>query len=273
MTKLAFLGIAAALAGAVFAPLSRGDRSSSCGQSGWAVTAQGSPQLGSAGYYTWHDAQGWHLRLKADAGAKLKGRVSANALLGLSRTTPTLRRVLKAQARAFSFSLTATDAAQGIDFKAACASKLNFAFGATSSSKPASGTSSLPVFLGVKGQAPATSFGLSRPAVAGIAGRIMVSGNCPWAIGPGVNCTPAKPAQGSVRIETAASSREGGGGGEFVKTVQSDADGNFSTDLAPGHYLLIVEKEAGYPVPKPSVIDVEAGVVTDVVLLLDSGVR
>jgi hypothetical protein len=37
--------------------------------------------------------------------------------------------------------------------------------------------------------------------------------------------------------------------------------------------MLVVEKASGYPVPKPSVVDVEAGVVSQVTLTLDTGIR
>jgi hypothetical protein len=34
-----------------------------------------------------------------------------------------------------------------------------------------------------------------------------------------------------------------------------------------------VEKASGYPVPKPLAVDVEAGVVSQVTLILDTGIR
>jgi hypothetical protein len=59
-----------------------------------------------------------------------------------------------------------------------------------------------------------------------------------------------------------------------VKRVESDKQGRFSTGLPAGYYVLVVEKSAsGYPVPKPSVVDVEAGVVSQVTLTLDTGIR
>src|SRR6266568_2171992 len=130
MKRLIWLGITAVIAGAAVAPLAGADRSGLCGQSGWATTAQGSRQLVSAGYYTWHNRQGWHLRLEGDARATLKGRVSADARLGISQATLALRRALKVQSRSFSFTLARSNGTEGIDFKAACASKLNFVFGA-----------------------------------------------------------------------------------------------------------------------------------------------
>jgi hypothetical protein len=75
-----------------------------------------------------------------------------------------------------------------------------------------------------------------------------------------------------VRIETAPSGR--GNTGHVVARVKSDGNGNYSTDLAPGQYVLVAEKsDGGYPTAKPSNLNVEAGVVTLVDLYLDSGIR
>jgi hypothetical protein len=54
----------------------------------------------------------------------------------------------------------------------------------------------------------------------------------------------------------------------------SDPEGRFQIKIAPGHYVLIVASDhSGFPMPKPSVVDVESGVTTQVELLLDSGIR
>jgi len=272
MKRLVCMAAGLVSAGVVFAPLSPGAATTACGQSGWAATAQGAPRVAASGYYTWHDAAGWHLRFKG-AGPSIAGRISTNAPIGLVRATPRLRSALKAGSRGFSFRLAATRGMEGVDFRASCASRLNVAFGAAVSASAAK----LPVFLGATGPAPAPTFQLTRPALAdtgGVAGSIVVTGTCPGAVGPGHTCPPPQPMQGTVRIETVAATRGGPGGGELVKTVDSDANGNFSTDLAPGTYSLVVEKETpGYPVPVPSIVTVQAGVVTDVVLTLDGGAR
>jgi hypothetical protein len=57
-----------------------------------------------------------------------------------------------------------------------------------------------------------------------------------------------------------------------VARVRSDAGGNYSADLAPGRYLLVVEK-SGYAAQKPHPVTVEAGIVTLTDLFLDSGIR
>jgi hypothetical protein len=75
-----------------------------------------------------------------------------------------------------------------------------------------------------------------------------------------------------VRIETAPTGR--GSTGHVVARVKSDVNGNYSTDLAPGQYVLAVEKSGGgYPTSKPSNLNVKVGVVTLVDLYLDSGIR
>jgi hypothetical protein len=48
----------------------------------------------------------------------------------------------------------------------------------------------------------------------------------------------------------------------------------FAATLQPGHYVLVVERSTSEsPLPKPLVVDVEAGVVSQVALALDTGIR
>jgi hypothetical protein len=241
------------------------ERAGSCGQSGWPAIANGSPEMVSDGYYAWHNAHGWHLRLLAGGGVRLSGRVIADAQIGLSSTSTTVRKGLSTGSRTLSFSFAGTGTATRIDFKAHCASKLGFHFGRA-------GSGELRVFLGEKGQAPTPSFRLQRPAHMGIAGRILIGPTCPVVTD---SCPPAKLGHGTVRVETAPGSRGGGGStGRLVKLVKSDRHGNFATMLPAGRYTLVVEKTgSGYPLPKPSVVDVEAGVMSQVTLVLDTGIR
>src|SRR5260221_11201752 len=99
--KLICLGVAAALAGGAFVALSRGDRGTVCGQSGGAAAAQGAPKMAPAAYYAWHDGRGWHLRIKGNGRSTVTGGVSADAGLGLVRSTSGIGRVLKVHARSF----------------------------------------------------------------------------------------------------------------------------------------------------------------------------
>jgi hypothetical protein len=275
--RFAYIGAAAVAAIVtimILASLGGHDHAGSCGQSRWPAIADGSPRMVSDGYYTWHKARGWHLRLRAAAGVSLTGRVSANARIRLSGASATARKGLKARGRALSFSFAGTRAAESINFTTPCASKLSFELGSTAApgnpTGPAPGSANLPVFLGARGKAPTPSFRLLRPALTGVAGRVLIGPTCPVVTN---SCPPAKPAQRTVRIETAPRSKEAGGS-RLVKLVHSDRRGNFAATLRPGHYLLVVDKSASqYPLPKPLVVDVEAGVMSQVTLALDTGIR
>jgi hypothetical protein len=230
--------------------------------------------MGSDGYYTWQNSRGWHLWLKAGAGVKLSGRVTANARIKLSNASTTARKGLKAHGRALSFGFAGTGVAESIDFTTPCASRLSFRFGPTAPpgnpTGSAPGAADLPIFLGARGKAPTPSFRLLRPALTGVAGQILIGPTCPVVTN---SCPAAKPGHGTVRIEAAPPSR-GARSGRFVKRVQSDRRGNFAAILRPGQYALVVEKNASeYPLPKPLVVDVEAGVMSQVTLALDTGIR
>jgi hypothetical protein len=277
--RIRYLSVVALALGTIAVPMSLalGSRSaiagSRCGERGWAATATGKPVADSSAhdssFLVWHDSRGWHVHVTASsASSALAGQVDADAHLRIVAVGSSLRSGLQAGPRALSFHIAA-GVLGSLDFTASCATRLRFRLGTASATK--SPLSPIPVYLGWRGRAPATSFQLTRPAVTGVAGRIIVGPTCP-AIGPGSNCPPAKAGHGTVRIETAASSRDGSG--QLVKRVQSDAGGNFRANLSPGRYLLVVESSGtGYPVPKPSVVDVEAGVVTQVILVLDTGIR
>jgi hypothetical protein len=276
--------LASLLVGATAAaPVAAGGSASSCSSSGWAATAAGKPAaLASASepsFFVWRDPEGWHLGVKgASSAAPLAAHVLSSAPLHVGDATPGLRAGLHTSLRAISVRI-ASGGAQQVDFTAPCARSVTFRLGPAQTASGSGGGAAIPAgqrspraYLGAVGSAPAMSFQLSRPAVTGVSGRILVGPTCP-VIGPGAKCPPAKSASGTVRVETAATTR-GGAGGELVTRVQSDADGHFSVNLAPGRYLLVVEKATpGYPVPKPSIVDVEAGVVSDVILVLDTGIR
>jgi hypothetical protein len=269
-----------------------GARGLTCGQGVWAVTAAGTPRAmanGGSGYYAWYDAAGWHLRLRGDAGATLTGKVSSSAPVRTSRTSSTVQSGLKVGARSLSFTFPATGRVETIDFASTCARKLDFQLGpATVATASASGggvpqpgaptlpgkptaTPVLPVFLGAQGRAPGSAFELGRPIATGISGRIVVGPTCPVE-NPQNPCQP-KPASGAVRIERAATTK-GGAAGQVVGTARSDSQGFFTADVAPGRYLLVVVLDKpGFPLAKPSIADVQAGVVTKVTLLLDTGIR
>lgn len=277
-----FAVVSASTAFGSHATSSFGEQRTVCRDSGWPSSAQGLPAAlrGTAqGYFLWHDVRGWHLRLRAGSTGKLEGNVSANARIRVLGSTPAARLGLKAGASGFSFRLSGTGKGEGIDFAAACARRLTLNFGGSPASGavasgapiPAGYTSPTTVFLGARDPAPAASFKLIRPAATGVEGDILVGPDVP--VCPSTGCPPGKHVQGIVRIETASQTR-GGPGGQLVAMVPTDAQGHFTAQIPPGHYLLaVVKDDPGFPIPKPSVIDVEGGVVTQVILLLDTGIR
>jgi hypothetical protein len=257
----------------------------SCPGSEWPTTAENTPALlgsGPAGYYVWHDRAGWHLRLKGQTGTVYSGRVVADAQLRVVHVDPAIASSLTAQKDRFSFRITGSGSVRAIDFRASCAGRLAFAFGtqtgasqAPTSGRPAhlgGGPAATSVFLGARGRAPAVAFALDRPASTGIEGRALIGPTCP-VVKP--SCPSAKPAQGTVRIETASTSKDGSGG-RLVATVETSSDGLFRTEVPPGRYVAtFVETRSGPGPggPRPAVVDVESGVVSDVVIQIDTGIR
>jgi hypothetical protein len=104
----------------------------------------------------------------------------------------------------------------------------------------------------------------------------MIAGpTCP-VVGPGANCPPANGVQGTVEIDTDPSSRSSPGGAP-VKAVSSDSSGNFSADLAPGAYTLTGRSSGPQPpagtMSRSESVRVESGVVSQVTLAFDTGIR
>lgn len=115
--------------------------------------------------------------------------------------------------------------------------------------------------------------GSEAPATApttGVDGRVIAGPTCP-VVTP--DCPPAKPVETTVLVETAPDTRASGSG-ELVKSIPSDANGRFATDLAPGDYVLTTEPSgSGYPLPKSVTVHVEPDAVSHVTLALDTGIR
>ena len=235
-----------------------------CSDRGWAGTASGKPAALSTpdgrSFYVWRQKREWHLDVRgATRSAPLSGRVQANAPLRVV-TASGVRPALSARARRLVINTEASRLAS-VAFTASCATRLDFKLGV---GQP----SSLRIFLGAQESAPASAFRLSRPASTGVAGRILLTSLCP--VGGGT-CPAPKPTEGTVRIETVTG--KGGGGGQVVARANSDGNGNYAAEIPPGRYQLIAENSGGYPVAKPSVATVEAGVVTQTDVYLDSGIR
>jgi hypothetical protein len=245
---------------------------STCSGGVWPGTARGTPDAlassGSYAVYTWVGRGVWHVRVKGSPSLPLTGQVSANTQVRVVGSTASMRLTLDRTGKRLTFGVTGTRAVESLDVIASCASRVHFAFGSSSSSAALQPR----IYLGTRGQAPTPAFDLARPATTGVAGRILVGPTCPVAGFPG--CPPAKAMQGTVRIEQAPTSRGGGSPGSVVARVPSDANGNFSASLAPGHYMLVVEASSdNFPRPRPSLVDVHTGVISDVVLVLDTGIR
>ncbi len=123
-------------------------------------------------------------------------------------------------------------------------------------------------------RAPATNLRVTRPAVTGIGGRLLGGSNCP--VGGVADCQPPHPVQGKIRIDAVSGTRDNPAPPSLVAIVDTDAWGRFRTaELNPGRYLLtpVVDDPSGFPVAKPVEVEVKAGVVTHVDVILDNGIR
>ena len=119
--------------------------------------------------------------------------------------------------------------------------------------------------LGRGRDAPTTDLILRRPPETGVAGRVIRGPTCP-VVGP--QCPPQpQPAPGGIQIDTFVGDR---GDSSYVKTITTDDRGRFETDLDPGRYVLTPEQG---PASRPSVVSVDAGVISDVELTVDTGIR
>jgi hypothetical protein len=233
-----------------------------CATRSWPGIASGSRQLasGHAGVDVSQRRETWRVALRNDSSHALGLAVSANARLVSLRSTPLLRSRLTRTRRAFSASLAGRSGTQRVSFSAPCASRISFGF------------TNAQVSLGSH-RAPAHSFELRRPPVTGVAGRIIAGPTCPI-VRPG--CPQARAVPGVVEIRTAPATRNSPPG-QAVKSVASDSHGRFATDLAPGTYLLIAEPKTPQPTGAatsiPVTVEVEQGVVSQVLLSFDTGIR
>jgi hypothetical protein len=261
--KVAAVTAVGAMASAAIA-LGGGSAASSgpgCGHGAWPESAAGAPHrsisANGSSYDVWRGGTGWHVGLEANMRGVLAGAVSADARLTVVHATRAAGSALRRTTRAFSFRFAGTGARQEIRFAAPCAHRLSFRF--------AGGT----IRLG-SGSAPAPSFEVRRPPATGVEGRIIAGPTCPI-VTP--NCPPAKPAQANVRIETAPETR-GSGAGQLVQSVTSGSNGAFSANLAAGDYIVAATPATSGSLLGRSVrVHVEAGVVTQITLALDTGIR
>lgn len=204
----------------------------------------------------------WQLRLHPGAGQSLATSVTADSRLAALRSSPGVRAVLRRTARTVSFTLRAGSSGQSLSFATRCARRVAFAF------------SDARIVIGRR-SAPLPTFALERPATAGIAGRLIAGPTCP-VVGPGANCPPARPVQGTVQIQTVPASRASSGP-STVTTVSSDAGGRFSASLPPGQYQITAHASSGMTygsgTSRTMAVTVAGGVISDVVLAFDTGIR
>jgi Carboxypeptidase regulatory-like domain len=98
----------------------------------------------------------------------------------------------------------------------------------------------------------------------GIAGKVIAYPACPVFVE--TSPCPEKRVETSVSIEASD--------GEVVQ-VQTESDGTFRVDLAPGRYLLAARAPASDPhlVPRPATATVRAGRYARVTVILDTRLR
>lgn len=229
-----------------------------CGDRGWpsVVSGRGVRSLrGRAARYAVSQRAGaWRLAANASAGRVIEGRLRANRAIHLIRRASWVH----VRGTRLTFRVKSTGRLRVASFRAPCATRLDVAFAA---STPRA------VSLGTGRAAPATTFAVLRPAGTGVEGSVLRGPTCPVE-SPTRPCPPAPAVQTNVRIDTAPPVK--GQAGSYVTTVTTDADGRFSASLPPGSYMLT--PEAG-PSSTPAVVDVAGGILSDVTLVVDSGIR
>jgi hypothetical protein len=204
----------------------------------------------------------WRLWLRPATRRALTGRIVADAGLSSVQATGGLRSRVSRTVRALSFLLPAGADPARLSFAARCAGRVSFDLAGAR------------VLIG-RQPAPTSAFQIQRPATSGVAGRLIAGPTCP-VVGPGVNCPPSPAVQGTVQISTAPATRSSSAGAP-VATVSSDSNGNFSADLPPGQYMLTGRASGPQPpagtISRTASVLVESGVVSQVTVVFDTGIR
>jgi hypothetical protein len=204
----------------------------------------------------------WRLWLRPAARWALTARVTADAGLGSVRATASLASLLHRGSRALSFALPGGSGPARLSFASRCAHRMAFDF---------AGARAL---IGRK-QAPTSGFQIQRPPTTRVTGQLIAGPTCPVER-PGENCPPPRKVQGTVEIDSAPASRSSPNGAP-VKTVSSDSSGHFSAELPPGDYTLTARASGPEPpagtMSRSGSVRVESGVVSEVTLVFDTGIR
>lgn len=145
-------------AGAAFA------HAPACDEGHWPGTVQVQPVSfqpgGAAGYYVWHDPQGWHLRTTTPVktGHSFTGTIVASGDITVVRQVRDEGddRVSVAGGR-LRFSFDTYNGVDGIDFRVGCSESLTFSLNASGRPVPQD-----RIWLGATGSAPSNPFTLTR---------------------------------------------------------------------------------------------------------------
>ncbi len=121
----------------------------------------------------------------------------------------------------------------------------------------------LPLLLALLVFTAACSASASGSGDSGIEGYAYIGPMCPVER-EGEEC-PDAPYQAEFNVLDAS--------GREVASFESDEEGYFKVDLAPGTYTVQPELTRGITHAEPQKVIVEAGVHTDIEMLFDSGIR
>jgi hypothetical protein len=230
----------------------------------WADTTEGrpaSPNIGDPSFLVWHDGRGWHLRAVTPVGhetARFRGRITTVGRIRRARSHGREGNDELARSRraiAFDFRTRGGDR-DGFDFAVRCG-PVRFTL------RPRS----RPVLLGPTGRAPARRFTAPDPAASGVQGQVVTEPTCPVET-VDQDCSP-RPLQTTVDVFI----RGAEPADPPEKSVATDSSGRFRIELAPRGYRLVPRPTDPAASGRPEDVTVTKGIMTDVTLTVDSGLR
>lgn len=254
------LALAAAVGGVIATTLACGPEpqahpSRACHETTWGPAASIPPSVDpqATAYYLWHGPTGWRLVVAGRPRHSLAGVVIADArvtAIGTHPRTGAIRRI------PHGFRFARIRGLERISFRAPCARRLAVRFG------------DARAYLGDR-RAPARSFVLRRPPATGVAGRVIAGPTCPIVV---PDCPLASPVPSTVQIAAASDHRESGAGTPLT-AVATDRKGSFAAELPPGAYMLTADPTGGGSNGRSVTVQVSEGVITEVTLAIDTGIR
>jgi hypothetical protein len=262
LLAVACVGACAAAAMTLASGPSGQSQADRCGS--WADSTEGRPasrDSSKPSFLVWHDRHGWHLRAVTPArreAARFRGRISTAGRIRGTRSHGRERgdELVRGRHRvAFDFRTRGGDV-DGFDFEVRC--------GAVSFSlRPPSRT----VLLGSAGRAPARRFTASDPASSGVRGHVVTEPTCPVET-VGEDCSP-RPLETTVDVFIPPSEPPA----TPEKSAPTDSSGRFRIELAPNRYRLVPRPTNPAASSQPQDVTVSDGIITDVTLTVDSGLR